>query len=148
MLVKGNVRLVVANNATVNDLTIASDGKLEMYVGGTSLTLSGNNSMNKNGYAQRLIIWCTDSVTSMSMSGNAGFTGCIYAPNAVMALNGGGMNNFDFIGSLLIKSITMNGHFSFHYDEALKNLNNNNTTLQQQQEDGNNNGGERSDRER
>jgi hypothetical protein len=118
--VRGNARLVVNGNCSVGDLTIDSDGVLQMYVNGSSLSLAGNNTMNRNGYAQRLIIWCTDNVTSLSMSGNAGFTGCIVAPNANMSLNGGGNDNYDFVGSLLINSITMNGHFSFHYDEALK----------------------------
>jgi hypothetical protein len=47
--------------------------------------------------------------------------GVIYAPSAELTLNGGGNNN-GLIGSSITKTITMNGHYDFHYDEALGNL--------------------------
>ena len=34
-------------------------------------------------------------------------------------MNGGGSANNDFMGALLVNSVVMNGHFNFHYDEAL-----------------------------
>jgi hypothetical protein len=34
-------------------------------------------------------------------------------------MNGAGNSDEDFIGSLMAKSVNMNGHFKFHYDEAL-----------------------------
>jgi hypothetical protein len=129
ILVKGNARLVVRNNFSLggngskNALTIDTDGKLQMYVGGTSVSLSGNGVINKTGYAQDFILWCTDSVTSLSLNGNGEFTGVLVAPNADVRLNGGGSADEDFIGSLLANTIVLNGHYSFHYDEALQNYN-------------------------
>ena len=61
----------------------------------------------------------TDSCTSLSYSGNAAFTGVIYAPNADFSLGGGGNNTYDFVGASITKTVTMNGHFNFHYDESL-----------------------------
>jgi hypothetical protein len=46
--------------------------------------------------------------------------GCVVACNADTALNGSGNNVLvDFTGALLVNSVKMNGHFNFHYDEAL-----------------------------
>ena len=36
-------------------------------------------------------------------------------------MSGGGSNNYDFVGSLVASSVTMNGHFMFHWDEDLLN---------------------------
>ena len=77
--------------------------------------------VNPSGYAANFMCWCTDAVTSMAFSGNGQFCGVLVAPNASLALNGGGNSNEDFIGSIIASTITLNGHFSFHYDEALRN---------------------------
>ena len=37
-------------------------------------------------------------------------------------MNGGGNNDIDFVGAVVVNTVTMNGHYSFHYDEALGNL--------------------------
>jgi hypothetical protein len=37
-------------------------------------------------------------------------------------LNGSGATQTDFIGASVSKTVSMNGHFNFHYDEALKKL--------------------------
>lgn len=127
ILIKGNARLVVAGNFSLggngskNKLTLASDGKLEMYVGGTSCSLGGNGVVNPSGYAQNFICWCTDSVTSIAFSGNGQFCGILVAPNGNLTLNGGGNSVEDFIGAIIANTITLNGHYNFHYDEALKN---------------------------
>jgi hypothetical protein len=131
VLVKGNARLVIAGNLDVggnnaqNQITLTSDAKLQMWVGGTSCKISGNGVVNPTGYAQNFICWCTDSVTSLSLNGNGQFTGIVVAPNANVTLNGGGNSNQDFIGALLANTVKLNGHFNFHYDEALRNLNGN-----------------------
>ena len=54
------------------------------------------------------------------MRGNGNFVGAIYAPSADFSLGGGGNNTYDFIGASVSKTIKMNGHFNFHYDEALR----------------------------
>ena len=61
-------------------------------------------------------------VTSIVLAGNGTFVGTIYAPNAAFTLNGGGQDFVDFIGASITKTAVMNGHFNFHYDEALRNI--------------------------
>jgi hypothetical protein len=34
-------------------------------------------------------------------------------------MGGGGSTTYDVAGAVVAKTITMNGHFNFHYDEAL-----------------------------
>ena len=55
----------------------------------------------------------------MTFSGNGWFQGAIYAPNADVSGNGGGNNSEDFSGAAIVKTMKFNGHYSFHYDEAL-----------------------------
>ena len=38
-----------------------------------------------------------------------------------MTLGGGGNNTYDFVGSIMAKTVTLSGHMNFHFDEALKN---------------------------
>jgi hypothetical protein len=125
ILVQGNVQLVVAGNFSLggtgskNALTIASDGRLEMYVGGPTLSLSGNGVVNQTGYAQNFLCWGTDAVTSMTLNGNGQFIGIVVAPNANVTLKSGGASNTDFIGSLVVNSATITGNYAFHFDESL-----------------------------
>jgi hypothetical protein len=58
----------------------------------------------------------------LDYSGNSKLIAAIYAPNADLTLNGGGNNN-GLIGSSITKSIKMNGHYTFHFDEHLSTLN-------------------------
>lgn len=128
ILVIGNARLVVRGNVKQSGqdtMIIAPDGRLEMWVGGTSVDLTGQGVMNQNGYAQNFMLWCTDSVTELKYAGNGEFTGVVIAPNANVKLAGGGNGPEDFIGALIANTITLNGHYSFHYDEALRNYRNN-----------------------
>jgi hypothetical protein len=34
-------------------------------------------------------------------------------------MNGSGTTNYDVVGAIIGKTATLNGHFHFHYDEAL-----------------------------
>jgi len=64
-------------------------------------------------------MYCAPTVTSFDFNGNGEFTGVLVAPNANVRMNGGGHADNDFEGALVANSITMNGHFKFHYDESL-----------------------------
>lgn len=117
-----NVVLALPNGLTGAENWIFDTGaSLKIYSGGTSVAAAGNTIINPNGNAGSFVVLCAPAVTSFSLSGNGQFTGCLVAPNANVSLNGGGNNNQDFCGCLMANSITMNGHFSFHWDEALRN---------------------------
>jgi hypothetical protein len=75
--------------------------------------------INQTGFASNLQLNFTPATTSLNVGGNGEFIGTILAPEANVRMNGGGKSNTDFVGAIMADSITLNGHFSFHYDEAL-----------------------------
>ena len=123
MLVNGDAVLYITGNVSLSGqsyIYIESGASLQMYVAGTSTSIGGSGVMNGDAKASSFGYWGLPSNTSVSMHGNAAFTGTIYAPQAALTLGGGGNNNYDFVGSTITKTVKMNGHFQFHYDEALK----------------------------
>jgi len=123
-IVLGNARLVLPNGLSMSgsdQFTVASGASIEIYSGG-SVDLGGNGVINQDGLAQSFILYCAPSVTSVSIGGNGEFVGVIVAPSAHLHLHGGGNDTRDFIGSALVNSATLSGHFNFHYDEALGKL--------------------------
>ena len=120
--VQGKARLVLPNGLSMSGsdtFTLGPNGSIEVWAGGTSVTVSGNGVVNPSGFSGNFIIYCTETVTSFVLNGNGQFTGVVVAPNANVDLNGSGTDPIDFVGSLMAKSIRLNGHFQFHYDEAL-----------------------------
>ena len=120
--VGGQARLVLPNGLNMSgsdQIVLGNVGSLIIYVGGTSMTIGGNGVLNPKGFAGDFIVYCSPSVTDFTLNGNGEFTGVIVAPNADAKLNGGGNSVQDFIGALMVNSVQMNGHFKFHYDEAL-----------------------------
>lgn len=121
-IVLGEAQLVMPNGLSMSgsdQITIAPGGSLKMFVDGSEVTIGGNGIINESGYAWNFMMECTPNVKNFSFNGNGEFIGVLIAPEADMTMNGAGHVNNDFIGSLIMNSVTMNGHFSFHYDEAL-----------------------------
>jgi len=117
------VRLRLTGNANPTTITVAGPGagsRLTIYMDGPAFNLSGQNTV-AGGVAMNFSYFGTTNNTSVKLSGNASFTGTIYAPEADLTLGGGGSDNYDFVGSTVTKTVSMNGHFSFHFDEALLN---------------------------
>lgn len=122
ILVRGNATLLVTGNFKLtgnSSLIVAPNACLNLYVSGAQTVLAGNGVINMNGNATNFFYHGLPGNTSVSLSGNGTFTGLVYAPNADFTLNGGGSSDEDFIGASVTKSAKMNGHYSFHYDEAL-----------------------------
>lgn len=121
-------RLVLPNGLDMSGsdtITVAPGGSIAVYSGGTDLTVNGNGVINQSGYAANFIVYAADTVTSMDykVSGNGAFTGVLIAPNAQATMNGGGNSDTnDFNGAIMVDSVKMNGHFQFHYDEALSRI--------------------------
>ncbi len=125
MIVIGKARLLVTGNVSISGqayITIETNASLALYVQGPSASLGGNGVMNKSGYAANFQYFGGPDNTSVSMSGNATYIGTVYAPQAAVTLDGGGNANTDYVGSCVAKSVSMRGHFNFHYDESLKGL--------------------------
>jgi hypothetical protein len=107
-------RILVAGNGATNVTS-----KLTLYVDSPSFSLGSGGSID-GGRAANFAYFGLPNNKSITLSGNANFTGTIYAPDADLTLSGGGSNDYDIVGSVVAKSIKINGHFSFHYDEDLR----------------------------
>jgi hypothetical protein len=119
-----NVTLKLTGNATPPVIWVdglgTNAGKLTIYMDGPSFTVNGGSTVD-GGMAANLSYYGTTNNTSITFNGSASFTGTIYAPEADFKLNGGGSGIYDFVGAGVLRSVSINGHFDFHYDEALAN---------------------------
>lgn len=136
IVVGENVVLALPNGLIMSgqdEITLTASGtvvggswpqaSITVYSGGTSCTIGGNGIVNQPGYPIDFILYCAPTVTSLSFNGNGQFSGGIVAPSANVTMNGSGSGNDDFCGALIANSVTMNGHFGFHYDEAMSGAN-------------------------
>ena len=122
MLVKGNAVHYVSGDVSITgqgQIIILPGASLKLYVGGASAQLAGNGVMNQNADATKFSYYGLPGNTSVQMTGNAAFTGTIYAPNADFHLGGGGNDVYDCVGATVTETVSMNGHFNFHYDGDL-----------------------------
>jgi choice-of-anchor A domain-containing protein len=115
------VRLLIQNGGT-ETVIVAGNGvdvgaKLTMYVASSTFSIGAGKI--DGGRAANLSYYGLPSNTSINFSGNGTFTGTIYAPNAAVTLSGSGGNDYDIVGSVIAKTVTINGHFQFHFDEDL-----------------------------
>ena len=93
-------------------------GSLTIYMASSSFSIGGSGGID-GGRAANLAFYGLPTCTTISFSGNGGFTGTLYANNASLTLSGGGSSSYDIVGSIIAKSVTFNGHFMFHFDEDL-----------------------------
>ncbi len=96
------------------DSTNNLSGTLALYQVEGIATLGGNATV-QSGQAQNLYYYGLPGVTAISCNGNSSFIGAIYAPGADLTLSGNG----SITGSAVTKTVTVNGHYNIHYDEAL-----------------------------
>lgn len=118
--ITGSVRLYLTGNSafTGNEgITVASNSTLVIYTAG-SFDIGGNGVVNQNGKPINCQIYGLNTCTDIKYSGNAVYTGTIYAPYAALAIKGGGSAG-EVAGSFVAKSFTMTGTTVFHYDEML-----------------------------
>jgi hypothetical protein len=115
-----NVVLQVTDSFSFDGLLkIAPDSTLSMYVASPNVALSGQGIMNGTGQASAFNYYGLPTHKSFSLAANASFVGWVVAPDADFVLGGGGRDTYDYVGACLAKTVTMNGHFNFHYDESL-----------------------------
>jgi hypothetical protein len=122
MRVTSNAVLYVTGNFSLSGnayVEISPGASLKLYVAGSTASIGGNGIINNAGNALDFTYYGLPGNTSVSLGGNATFIGTVYAPNAALALNGGGSGDTDFVGAGMVGTATLNGHFKFHYDEAL-----------------------------
>lgn len=120
-----DVRLYITGNVSLSgkdEILIGDGAKVKVYMAGASFSVGGNGVINMNSRAESFSYFGLPSNTSVAFGGNAAFIGTIYAPNADFTLGGGGSDALDFVGASITKSVRMNGHYHFHYDENLMNV--------------------------
>jgi hypothetical protein len=101
-----------------SEFIIAPGASVKIYVGG-DVGLSGNGILNYSQNAASFELFGLRTNRKIDISGNAAFTGVIYAPQADVTMNGGGNDGYDVVGAIVANTAKLNGHFRFHYDEAL-----------------------------
>jgi hypothetical protein len=123
LIVTGNATLLVeGGNIEITGgggIVIATNASLALYMNGSEFKAAGNGVVNMSGRASAFSYWGMPNNVNVTLQGNADFIGTIYAPNAAFKLGGGGSSGDDFSGASITKSVTMGGHFKFHYDESL-----------------------------
>jgi hypothetical protein len=121
MAVSGVVNLYLAAGISMSGqsfIYIEPNSKLTVYVAGDA-SLSGQGVVNGTLNATNFTYIGLPGNTSISYTGNSDFLGTIYAPEADFSMSGGGSATVNFVGSVVANSASFNGHYSFHYDEAL-----------------------------
>ncbi|MEW6094972.1 MAG: kelch repeat-containing protein [bacterium] len=95
-------------------------GKVKLYCTG-NIDISGqggaNYEDNSNGDTTNFHIYCTNAVTSISLTGNDKFFGTVYAPAAEISVTGNG----NVYGQLVGNEVDITGNGKVIYDEQLKN---------------------------
>lgn len=120
----GNVVLYITDSIKIGSgmqIRIAKGASLTIYMGGATTSISGQGVVNESGLAENFTYYGLPSNSQIIFGANAAFVGSIYAPQAAFSLGGGGNNTYDFVGQCVTRSVKMNGHYNFHFDEALKN---------------------------
>jgi hypothetical protein len=117
-----HVRLLLNGDCSVSIIRVAGagaqSGHLTIYMDGAKFLLSGSDAVDSRN-ALGLTYYGTTNNVQIQFKGNGDFVGTVYAPEADFKLGGGGSTFYDFIGSSVTRTVTMNGHYKFHYDENL-----------------------------
>lgn len=126
VLIRGNARVLVTANldltGNTENLIVLTNASLQLYVSAPDAAIKGMGEINPWGVATNFAYYGLSGNTNLLLSGNDDFTGIIYAPQAHVSLGGGGNDTLDFVGAIVAKSLQLNGHYNFHYDEALREL--------------------------
>ncbi len=122
VLVSGIASLWVTDSVAFTGqdyIYIGPSASLMLYVSAAVAKIGGNGVINSDANALSFQYFGLPSNTDVQFNGNASYTGVVYAPQAQFSLGGGGNNTYDFLGASVSKTVKMNGHFNFHYDEAI-----------------------------
>jgi len=105
----GQVQFTVNTNC---DVTIYTTG---------GISVSGKATIdNGTDYAKSFSIYDVAGYTNcpLSFSGNGIGSGYLYVPSNSSTFAGGGSSSYGFVGCLFCNSISINGHYTFHFDEV------------------------------
>jgi hypothetical protein len=127
IVVSGNVRLWMTGDFKPNtsqEIFIGPNSSLKLYVGNTTgaVTSAEFGSVNTTTGSKAAVFqyFGLPNNTNVTWGGNQAFKGTIYAPNAGFTVGGSGSTIYDYQGACVARSVLLNGHFNFHYDEDLR----------------------------
>lgn len=106
-----------------SDFTVNTNADLTIYIGG-NVSIAGSATVdNGANYAHAFSIYdiIGDTNLSLSFSGNGIGTGYLYVPSCSVSFGGGGSSSYGFVGCLFCSSVSINGHYTFHFDQSLNN---------------------------
>lgn len=137
--IEGNKTLTLAGDPSgtptyieiyvIGDVGVKGSGQIvlqpgvnaKIYFGG-NVDVQGNGIINTNNQPLDLQLYGiqpTDNVShTVVLGGNAKISAALYAPNHDVSVNGAG-NAGHIYGSIVGKTVTMNGVSNLHYDEAM-----------------------------
>lgn len=102
-----------------SSITISTGATLRVFAG-NNIDLGGFGIVNQTGNAANFTLNGLPACRDIKLHGNGSFVGVIYAPSADLTLIGGGSGDEDFSGAAILRSITLDGHWRIHFDEALQ----------------------------
>jgi Tfp pilus assembly protein PilX len=105
----------IAGNAKIN---IPAGANVIFYVSG-NVSIAGNGIVNNNLNNDATAVQMFVAGSSANFSGNANYTGVVYAPNGTIKFSGNGSGYGSFIGN----KVTVSGNGNVHYDLATQNIN-------------------------
>jgi hypothetical protein len=111
------------------DITVTGNGMITVAPGvnatiyfDRNVDIAGNGLVNTNNQPGNLLLYGVQPTSGTTpyvrLGGNGAITAAVYAPGHDVEIKGGGTNGHVF-GSVVGKTVTMNGVTNLHYDEAL-----------------------------
>jgi len=111
------------------DITVTGNGMITVAPGvnatiyfDRNVDIEGNGIVNTNNQPSNLLFYgvqpSSGATPYVKLAGNGTITAAVYAPGHDVLIKGGGTNGHVF-GSVVGKTVTMNGVTNLHYDEAL-----------------------------
>ena len=129
VLVLGDATLYVPQDARIQfdtgdsiEINSGFSGSLKIY-NASNADASFRDISNDSGLATRFsyvgLPTTAGTKATFTSSGVLASAGTIYAPNQDLVLTGPSSGNQNFVGAITANSLSMNGHVSLHFDEAL-----------------------------
>jgi hypothetical protein len=132
-LTNGDVLLIDGRNSNLyvtgsflmhsgSTIVITNGGSFKLYVGSFSgpATSCNLSQVSTFGNATAFKLFGLPTTESLTWNGNTQFVGTVYSPQAGITLGAGGPPAYDYQGAVIAGSLSFNGHFSFHFDQYLK----------------------------
>lgn len=112
--VNGSISITNNNSITIRTNVVNAS----LYVVGPSLKVSGTPVSYPTQRASVLSIYGLPTLTSIGIN-STNMAATIYAPEADLSMGGGGPYLHDFVGAIVVRSVTFSGNSAFHFDEYL-----------------------------